>query len=839
MKFSLLSFQETTVADLVSHIRNSMDEVARVGMQGGGQAVVLVAPTGAGKTVMAAAALENLFFGDGESLDEDEELTVVWLSDLVNVNEQTMKKLGAASERLGGQLVAVDNTFRGDEMSPGNIYFLNTQKLNVNSNLVSGGDDRGSSIWEILSRTIRRNPAKFLLVIDEAHRGMERSGAVNEDAATIVQRFILGFSDLPKVPIIVGISATPERFDALLASTQRVIRRATAEVADVRKSGLLKDRIVVWRPEHGLDHADLTLLQRATQSLLDYQVRWNLLSSTHGTRLVQPVMVVQVEDKTPHSITATDLEQAIEAIEEVTGPLSPDAYAHSFGDAQGAISLNSRRLRYIRPADIDDDPNVVVVFFKTSLSTGWDCPRAEVIMSFRGSQDDTAIAQLVGRLVRTPLTRRIETDEQLNSVALYLPKYDRAALQRIIAKLRAGDPDILPSVDVEEGEGQVLCNRDDVVFGEIQPSLARITTYIVPRPRRMAPVLRLEALAGSLSDSGVLSDAPDLVDDTLVTLIRDRLQSRQDTPEFEEAVQRSRQVGLDSTTLSYLTGETSTTRLRVESTSRSLERLFDQVGRRTGAALHNKLWLRLRQEGRDGDLARLYVIATLGDPHTQRALNTTATQMFDDWLAEREDLIEALEDEERREIDELREHADAPSKSKIALPDSIRARRDNRSVDWPHHLYADENGLYPEKLNEWESTAIETELSSPNLICWLRNKSRSRGSLAIPYTTTTGEIAPMYPDFLVFRRNETESVVVDIIDPHGLHLEDAPGKARALAEYAQRHGAAYGRILMMIYDKELRRHVTLDLKKSDVRSHVITVTTGSHLRSLFDLVGQG
>ena len=74
MKFTLLPFQEETVADLVSHIRNSIDEVGRVGLQGAGQAVVLVAPTGAGKTVMAAAALENLFFGDGQSLGEDDEL---------------------------------------------------------------------------------------------------------------------------------------------------------------------------------------------------------------------------------------------------------------------------------------------------------------------------------------------------------------------------------------------------------------------------------------------------------------------------------------------------------------------------------------------------------------------------------------------------------------------------------------------------------------------------------------------------------------------------------------------------------------------------------------------
>jgi type III restriction enzyme len=44
-------------------------------------------------------------------------------------------------------------------------------------------------------------------------------------------------------------------------------------------------------------------------------------------------------------------------------------------------------------------------------------------MSFRRALDYTRIAQLVGRLVRTPLARCILANDFHNSVALYLPHY--------------------------------------------------------------------------------------------------------------------------------------------------------------------------------------------------------------------------------------------------------------------------------------------------------------------------------------------------------------------------------------------------------------------------------
>jgi type III restriction enzyme len=88
------------------------------------------------------------------------------------------------------------------------------------------------------------------LVADEAHRGTDRSKS-GDGANSIVHRFILGADEMVRSPIVFGISATPKRFDDLIAGTARTVRRAEADIVEVRASGLIKERVVVWRSGHG------------------------------------------------------------------------------------------------------------------------------------------------------------------------------------------------------------------------------------------------------------------------------------------------------------------------------------------------------------------------------------------------------------------------------------------------------------------------------------------------------------------------------------------------------------------------------------------------------------
>ena len=87
---------------------------------------------------------------------------------------------------------------------------------------------------------------------------------------------------------------------------------------------------------------------------------------------------------------------------------------------------------------MQDRSDIRVLFAKDAISTGWDCPRAEVLVSFRPARDETHITQLLGRMVRTPLARRVPGNDLLNSVQCVLPHFDRGTAGTV-AKAMLGD----------------------------------------------------------------------------------------------------------------------------------------------------------------------------------------------------------------------------------------------------------------------------------------------------------------------------------------------------------------------------------------------------------------
>ena len=105
----LFSFQKQAVNELRFRTAMALNNYRMLKIP---QVVSLQAPTGAGKTIIAAALIEDIFFGstlaDGTTFEEQPEAIFVWLSDSPELNAQSKQKIELKTSKLRfGQCVTI------------------------------------------------------------------------------------------------------------------------------------------------------------------------------------------------------------------------------------------------------------------------------------------------------------------------------------------------------------------------------------------------------------------------------------------------------------------------------------------------------------------------------------------------------------------------------------------------------------------------------------------------------------------------------------------------------------------------------------------------------------
>ena len=536
MKVKLISFQDKAVKELRLDIADALDSYRRRGKT---QVVSLQAPTGAGKTIIAASLIEDIYFGstlaDGTTFNEQPEAIFVWLSDSPELNAQSKQKIELKTSKLRfGQCVTIsEDSFDMEMLEDGHIYFLNTQKISRSGKLTMHSDDRQYTIWETLDNTIQNKSDHLYFIIDEAHRGAKSKREAGTDT-TIMQRFIKGYEyiengikrTMRSMPVILGISATAERFNTLVGNTTNVgLMKYVITADEVRGSGLLKDRIVITYPEDSTKNNDIVLLEAAVEEWQKKCKRWYQYTYEQHYANVDPVLVVQVCQGSGGALSDTNLEDVLAKIEEKVGtPFKTGEVVHCFGEG-ATVELNGLHIPHVKASEIADDHRIKVVFFKEALSTGWDCPRAETMMSFAVRNDPTYIAQLLGRMVRTPLQMRVMRDEFLNDVKLYLPHFNKDTVKKVVEELQTSEGGDIPT----EINGESLEEPTYITWTVHTPRRAR---QIDPDPNQMSifddpavsmptansPVVNEESSATAPISNNQGNQAPEYVPPVTVTV---------------------------------------------------------------------------------------------------------------------------------------------------------------------------------------------------------------------------------------------------------------------------------------------------------------------------------
>jgi len=833
MKVSLFDFQR----DALHLLRDKILAARKFASSQQPQAIAFSAPTGSGKTIMMTALFEAILDQPDDELawpldwEPQSDAVILWVSDMPELNEQTKLKIESKSNKVYrvNQLITIDAHFDAPRLDGGRIYFINTQKLAVNQPLTNRGDGRQHLIWETLTNTALAIPDRFYVVIDEAHRGMT-AGRGAQAAQTLMQRFVLGYPEvgLVKMPLVIGVSATPKRFMDLLEHAPHTIQKIAISADEVRKSGLLKDRILIHHPESATT-AEMALLEEAARRWGQMTTAWGTYCRDQQEQMVWPVLVVQVENGSDRQLTRTDLADALTRIESAIGRrLNESEVAHAMHDT-GDLDIGGRRVRKVDASRIDADKNIGVVFFKTSLSTGWDCPRAEVMMSFRRAEDHTYIAQLLGRMVRTPLARRIEKDAALNDVHLFLPYFDTDAVESVVASLHNAE-DVPPAETGSSRHLVVLKRRDGTE--EIFAELDGLVTYRVNAARAQSPLRRYMAIARSLTMDEIDDDTWDVAKRQIVDWMGQRIAAIKDAGQFNAAAKAITQVGLRTLAVQNGTGVSEPAAdYSIDASDVDIDRLFEEAGRAFSHGLQMDYWR--AHADRDALEVKVAAIVLARNAAEMAKLDAQAEAAFDTLYDQHKKAIFKLKEQRRANYEKLRLATAQPNEVPWHLPAAIDFKRLPIDPLWERHLYVEANGEFRAELGTWEAAVLKEELANSEVVGWLRNLDRKPWSLEIPYASG-GDVRPMFPDLVVVRKNGSE-YTIDILEPHDPSLSDNFEKAVGLAKFAEKHGALFGRIQLIRkqYSAGGEHFARLEINQAAMIKKLLLITSNPQLDELF------
>ena len=385
--FKPLEFQKDAIDDLIKAFLNLWTEEGRQ------LPLVFKSPTGSGKTFMVAHFLRGL----NHLPNWDEGKAFIWITFSDDIAMQSKNKFEEYFENtLENGLLTVADINRG-KLQKNDILFLNWQKVvsRAAENRVlrrpENEEERKESGYyfeDFIDNTHKEN-REIILIIDEAHTHV---------TADLAQK-IIDYID-PKVAL--HVTATPP--ESVELKSRRLNSFVEVQRQRVVGEGLIKEKIVVQTEEdlrkYGSEDLDEILIDLGLDKRKEIVEEYKKLGKN-----INPLVLIQLPNDDKQLI---DLGQKTK--EEVVAELLSKK------------GVNSSRIAkwfddHPRPEFLEenDDENEFLLF-KQAAGTGWDCPRAHILVMFREISSDTFYVQTVGRILRMPEPNR--KDDYKNSTLI-------------------------------------------------------------------------------------------------------------------------------------------------------------------------------------------------------------------------------------------------------------------------------------------------------------------------------------------------------------------------------------------------------------------------------------
>lgn len=351
ININLFDFQERAVIDLLDIATDSRSK----------QTVIVKSPTGSGKTIILIDFIEEYLTKISSST------AFIWLcpgkGDLEEQSRQKMQKF--APHRYTQNLFdALQNGFDAESTT-----FINWELVTKKGNTAIRDSER-KNLFDRIAEAHRAG-TEFIVIIDEEHSNNTAK------AKSIIDAF--------SAKNIIRVSATAvenKRYEYLEIDEVDVINAGLITKALYVNEGLVDGMEISNDYECLLDLADAKRKAIAA--------RYKELGKT-----IRPLVLIQFPNGQPETIRAVEIK------------LESMGYTYDNGMVSIWMSEDKRDL----PDNLtENDATPVFLLMKQAISTGWDCPRAKILVKLREGMSEGFEIQTIGRIRRMPEARHYEDD---------------------------------------------------------------------------------------------------------------------------------------------------------------------------------------------------------------------------------------------------------------------------------------------------------------------------------------------------------------------------------------------------------------------------------------------
>lgn len=359
--------------------------------------LIFKAPTGAGKTIMIAEFLRCL--DDNYQFHEDKAYLWVSFGGDESYTQSKNKLYHYYNEGTDMSLKDMNNLSEG-KLYKNNIFFINWSKIkgtDKESKKLRKPNENTEGEFGVFDEFIKKTKKErdLVLIIDEAH---------TETDTTLANEVI----ELINPKIILKVTATPKDLPSISDVTQKKAGFVEVLEEDVIKSGLIKEKIIIQTEEEIKKLENKELSEDEIMLELAFKKRLELKKQYEDLELeINPLVLIQLpsDEKEKEDVASNKKDMVLSFLKQ-----------KGVKENEIAIWLSNEKKNLELIEKNNNEVNFMI--FKVAPATGWDCPRADVLVMFREIGSPSFHTQIIGRIKRMPEGHHYEKEE-LNKAYIY------------------------------------------------------------------------------------------------------------------------------------------------------------------------------------------------------------------------------------------------------------------------------------------------------------------------------------------------------------------------------------------------------------------------------------